>query len=295
MITIQELKVKYGDKVALEIDKPIHIERNERIGIIGANGAGKTTLVNAILGLIPYQGTILTDLHPSQMGVHMQFNEYPQTIPVWMIIETILNTDLKKNQPVNDLIDFFEFRDSLKKNFSQLSGGQKQRMTLILVLSQPYEILFFDEVTSGLDFETRQRLIDMLTRWYSKRETTLCMISHYYEELSVLADKILLLDEGNVIEYGDRKELFHKYCGRTILICENTPENRQLTADFPILKSADHSIAIKCIDEHVEANAVRVLQAANVDYQRSSNDIEIMSINAKERYYSTHSKGNSHE
>ena len=292
MITIQDLKVKYGDTVALSITEPILIESNDRIGIIGSNGAGKTTLVNAILELIPYHGTILKEVRTSEIGVHMQFNEYAPTIPIWMIMEAILDTDLKKNALVNELIDFFDFRECLKKKYSKLSGGQKQRLTLILVLSQDYKILFFDEVTSGLDFETRQRLIDLLVKWYSEKETTLCMISHYYQELSALVDKILLLDEGKVIEYGDRQELFRKYCGRTILICDNTPANRQLTSPFPILKSAEHSIAVKCVDEQTEAAAVKVLQAANVDYIRSSDDIEIMSINAKERYYATHPKGN---
>lgn len=292
MITIQELKVKYGDKVALTIDEPILIEPNDRIGVIGSNGAGKTTLVNAILGLIPYHGTILRDVHPSEMGVHLQFNEYTSTVPIWMVMEAILNTDLKSNALVNELIDFFDFRECLKKRYGKLSGGQKQRLTLILVLSQDYKILFFDEVTSGLDFETRQRLIDLLVKWYSEKETTLCMISHYYQELSALVDKILLLDEGNVIEYGDRQDLFRKYCGRTILICDNNPVNRQLTSPFPILKSAEHMIAVKCIDEQTEAEAVKILQAANVDYIRSSDDIEIMSINAKERYYATHTQGN---
>ena len=85
-----------------------------------------------------------------------------------------------------------------------------------MVMMQKAELTFYDEVTSGLDFESRQKLTEKLVEWYRDKEDSLIIVSHYYEELEQLADKILLLDEGRVIDYGNVKELFLKYSGDAV-------------------------------------------------------------------------------
>ena len=197
MIDITNLRVRYGETIAVDLREAIHIERGERIGIIGSNGAGKTSLVNALLGLIPAEGRFHVGVPRSEIGVHMQINSYAETMPVRVIIETVLGAPLRRLPLVQELIDFFNFEGSLGKSYRKLSGGQKQRLTLIMVLAMEQPLVFFDEVTSGLDYETRQRLIDKLISWYDARETTLVMISHYYEELENLVDRILYLEEGS--------------------------------------------------------------------------------------------------
>ncbi|MFR8545481.1 MAG: ATP-binding cassette domain-containing protein, partial [[Clostridium] scindens] len=151
LVTIQNLQVQYGKQTALQIQKPIAIDSGERIGIIGSNGAGKTTLVRTILGLTHYRGTIRTSLRPEQMAAHLQQNHYASTMPVKVIMETVLNTDIKKDGKLKELIDYFEFGPCLRKRYSALSGGQKQRLTIILVMMQDAPLTFYDEVTSGLD------------------------------------------------------------------------------------------------------------------------------------------------
>ena len=189
LLTIHQLQVKYGQQTALEITSPISFDKGERVGIIGSNGAGKSTLIKALLGLVPYHGKVTTPLSPKQMAVHMQFNEYASTMPIKYIMETILNTKIRHNRELQELIAFFDFEPCLSKRFSALSGGQKQKFTIILVMSQNAELTFYDEVTSGLDFETRQKLTEKLTAWYQDKEDTLMIVSHYYEELEQLADK----------------------------------------------------------------------------------------------------------
>lgn len=283
LISINHLKVQYGKQTALKIDQPIQIEKGERIGIIGSNGAGKTTLVKAILGLINYTGNIQTNLAPEDIAVHMQFNNYPKTMSVKVIMETILNTKIKDNKELQELIAYFEFENCLKKRFPQLSGGQKQRLTIIMVMLQNAPLTFYDEVTSGLDFETRQRLMEKLTSWYKGKENTLCIISHYYEELELLVDKLLILEQGNVVDFGKKEELFQKYCGKSIFIVDNTDKNRQLLKELLQIAAPEHLLAISCQSRQEEQNISRILLDSNVNFKRSNHDIEIMSTNAKQR------------
>ncbi|MCM1194201.1 MAG: ATP-binding cassette domain-containing protein, partial [Acetatifactor muris] len=228
----------------------------------------------------PYQGSIRTNLKPEQMAVHMQFNEYTDNMPVKYVMEAILDTDISGNRKLEELIDFFEFRDCLKKKYPKLSGGQKQRFTIIMVMMQNAPLTFYDEVTSGLDFETRQKLVEKLAEWYQGKSETFLMVSHYYEELDQLADKLLILDEGRVIDYGGREELFHKYCGRAVVTVENTPENQALLKEYEKMVSPRHLLAVSCGTSEKERKLAELLLGNNVNYKRSNNDIEMLYINA---------------
>ncbi len=283
LLSIQDLTVRYGADTVLSIQSPIRIEEGDRVGVIGSNGAGKTTLIKSILGLVPYKGIIKTGLKPEQMAVHMQFNEYTDSMPVKYIMEAILGRKLTREKKLQELISFFEFEDCLRKRYSKLSGGQKQRFTIILVMMQNAELTFYDEVTSGLDFETRQKLVEKLVEWYQGKETSFLMVSHYYEELDQLADKLLILDKGRVIDYGRREELFRKYCGRAVIIVGNTEKNMTLLSGFGKLASPAHLIAMSCESEEKEERIVRLLLENDINYKRSNNDIEMLYINAKAR------------
>ncbi len=285
MLTIQDLEVKYGAQTALQIREPISFERGDRIGIIGSNGAGKTTLVKALLGLAAYKGRIVTELTPEQMAAHMQMNAYVSTMPVKYIMEMVLHTRIRQDQQLQEMIRFFDFESCLSKKYTALSGGQKQKFTVILVMMQRAELTFYDEVTSGLDFETRQKLMEKLVEWYREKEDTLVVVSHYYEELEQLADKLLILDQGRLIAYGTKDELFRRYCGSAIIILENNPKNRELSAGFVSLESLGHLLALSCPDRETEGRILSILLENNVNYKRSNSDIEIMSINAIRQYY----------
>lgn len=284
LVTIENLKVQYGKQTSLSITEPIVIEEGDRIGVIGSNGAGKSTLVKSILGLTSYEGVISTHLIPEQMAAHMQFNEYVSTMAVKHIMETLLNTKIKNNQKLQELISYFEFEGCLGKKYQALSGGQKQRFTIIMVMMQNAPLTFYDEVTSGLDFETRQKLMEKLVDWYKGKDNALVVVSHYYEELEQLADKILILEKGEVVDFGTQKDLFQKYCGNAIVILDNTIENRELTKEFKRLDAPNHLIVISCTDGKEEEKLISLLIEKNVNFKRSNNDIEIMSINAKKRF-----------
>ncbi len=283
LLTINQLQVKYGKQTALRITEPLSFDAGERIGIIGSNGAGKSTFVKALLGLVTYEGQISTQLTPNQMAVHMQSNSYAATMPVQYIMEAILNTKLSKNKEAQELISFFDFKPCLSKKFNALSGGQKQKLTIILVMLQKAELTFYDEVTSGLDFETRQKLVEKLVEWYRNKQDTLFVVSHYYEELEQLAQKLLILDNGKVVAFGKTQDLFQTYCGKVVYIMENTPQNQAITAGFPTLAAPEHLIALSCKDKASELNMVSLFMEYNINFKRSNCDIEILYMNTKKQ------------
>lgn len=284
MIRLDNVKVSFKDKVAVDLGRVIEINEGERVGIIGSNGAGKTTLLKSILGLVPHKGNISLGIPADKIAVHMQQNEYIETVPVKIVIEMIMGCKIKDNPLLNEMIDFFDFRDSLNKRWKHLSGGQKQRVTLILVMCQESPITMFDEVTSGLDFETRQRLMEKLNEWYEERQTTLLITSHYYAELENLATKILYLENGKAVDYGSKEELFKKYCGKSVLMFAESASAKEVAKAHNVLVSPPGQIAITCKDEEEEGDISGKLIDANINYRRSNNDIEIMTLNAKARF-----------
>lgn len=275
MINIENLEVKYGNKKALSIEE-LNIKKGEKVGVIGSNGAGKTTLIKAILDIVNYSGDIKKDIDTKDIAVHMQFNNYVETVNTKDIIELIIGEKIKNNKTVQELIEFFDFEECLNKNYKKLSGGQKQRLTLILVMAQNSPLTIFDEVTSGLDFETRQKLMNKLKEWYKDKDTTLILVSHYYEELENLVDKLLILDNGEVIAYGSKKDLFKKYCGNVVFIINNTKYNYDLFKKEELVEISKEKLAIVCSNKQEEQRVINKLIDKDVDYIKTKSDIELI-------------------
>lgn len=284
MLTINQLKVSYQNKVALDISQSIEIMDNDKVGVIGSNGAGKTTLMKSILGLVPYQGEIKNSVAQLDIAVHMQFNEYSEIVPIYMVMEMVLGCKLSLHKQAMELIEFFEFEDCLRKRYKNLSGGQKQRLTLILVMCKNASLTLLDEVTSGLDFVTRQKLMDKLVQWYDKSNQTLLITSHYYEELDQLTNKILYLESGKLVAYGDKQQLFKTYCGESVVVFKENEQLLPLLIGFKQIVSPLGTMAYSCNDKNEENALISVLIDLDVNFRRSNNDIEMMTLNALSAY-----------
>lgn len=285
MLTLDGVKVTFKDKTALDLGRMVEIADNDRVGVIGSNGAGKTTLIKSILGIVNYQGNIKRGIDIDKIAVHMQQNEYIDTVPLSIILEMLIGGPIKENKKIMEMIEFFEFESCLKKRWKHLSGGQKQRFTLILVMCSESPLTLLDEVTSGLDFETRQKLMKKLIDWYKERNTTLLVTSHYYEELEHLVNKILYLDKGKVVDFGNKDELFRKYCGKAVILCEENDAVKEILKNHRQIIAPEGMIALRCDEKEDEIAVSEALSGLNVNYRRSNNDIELMTINAKAVYY----------
>ncbi|MDO5715338.1 MAG: ATP-binding cassette domain-containing protein [Tissierellia bacterium] len=272
---IDFLQVNYRGKPALTIDTPITFQKNDRIGVIGSNGAGKTTLVKALLGLIPSEGRFDLEFDPREISVHLQFNEYQDCLPIRMIMELILDSKLEQHPLAMELIDYFDFRHCLNKKYSKMSGGERQKLTLILVLAEDNPLVFFDEVTTGLDFTTRMDLIKLMSKWYQERDTTLFFITHYYKEIENIVNKLLILDRGRVLAWGDTQALFRKYCGESLIILNNKVEYKKLFKDFSLLDTAEDKVVLSPTEDEVH-EVLKILEDHRLEYVRSRMDLEVL-------------------
>ncbi|MBZ5984396.1 ABC transporter ATP-binding protein [Leuconostoc gelidum subsp. gasicomitatum] len=256
MLEIKNLSVTYGSKVALTVPNLI-INKGEIIGVMGESGSGKSTLVNSCLGLVRFKGQVT--LETDNVGVLMQEQHYVDTMTNQKIIEGLLNTRIKRDEKLAELINFFDFGSQLSLHFKNISGGQKQRMSLIMVLYQEPELLFLDEMTTGLDFESRQALINHLKVYFKQHQTTVIMVTHYAQEIEQLADKLLIIHDGQVKAFDKPKNLFNQYIGYSAFIVGN---------------NAEKSISIHRPEE--EYSVARQLIDSGDDFRRTQGDIELV-------------------
>ncbi len=284
MIKINNLKVKYGNTLALNVTEPFEFMAGDRVAIVGVNGAGKSSLVNAIINSINYEGNI--ECNRSDIAVHFQHNDYNDKVSLTTVIELITKKRYQDNLKIQELINYFNLQNCLKKKFKNLSGGEKQKFTLCLVLYQNKPITFFDEPTTGLDYIARENLIELLSNYYQDHNCTVGYVTHYYEEIKKLANKLLLIDQGNVICYGDIKELFHKYCSSEVFIIDAILE----TNNYDTYTTSDAKTIIKSSSTAMSKEIANYLIDQKIAFTHTDFDISLLIETAKSVYY-----GGSHE
>ncbi|WP_346961530.1 ABC transporter ATP-binding protein [Clostridium sp.] len=207
IIEINKLNVSFGNKNILDIKDKININESDVIGIIGENGAGKTTLINAILGELPYEGEIIRRFNIDDIGILFQKNEYNELLLVKELIQLVLGKS-EFSDAINKAIEKFELMDDLDKRVMKLSGGELQRLTLFLILLHNPKIFFFDELTTGLDFKKRNKLLNIVKK--ETKNKTVIIVTHYFEELINFATKILVLNQGKLAYFGDINDFIMK-------------------------------------------------------------------------------------
>lgn len=276
MLKIKDLQVQYKDFTALNIQGEIDIQGNDIVGIIGANGAGKSTLIKALTNQLAYTGNIEK---PKDVAVHLQENPYPNVLTCQTIMEGLLKTTLNKDEKLKSLVAFFNFQNMLKKKVTQLSGGQKQRLTLIMVLYQDAPLTCFDEMTAGLDFEARSRLMEKIQEWYSGKKATLLLVTHYFDEIEKLANKLLIIDKGHMVDFGSTKDLFKKYVGYSTILIEEDYEKLTLPTGIKIVSQKGKQ-AFSFANKKEEEEAIKALAVLGKKFSISNSSIEIIYLNA---------------
>ena len=202
---VQNLHKRYGRRVAVD-DVSFTVDTGEIFGIIGPNGAGKTTTVESIAGLrVPDSGTIsVLGLDPvkdraevrERLGVQLQESSFPDAITVSEALE--LYSSFYRN-PVDwqDLMELLGLGDKRKARYKALSGGQKQRLSIALALVGGPRIAILDELTTGLDPQSRRDTWGLIER-VRDSGVTILLVTHLMDEAERLCDRIAVIDGGRV-------------------------------------------------------------------------------------------------
>lgn len=212
-IEVKNLCKSYGCIKAVE-NINISICRGEVFGLLGANGAGKSTTIECILGTKKQDaGTIsILEMNPQKerkklfekVGVQFQEANYQDKIRVDELCEVTASL-YKTSVDYSDLLKQFGLSDKLKSLVSELSGGQKQRLFIVLALIPNPQVVFLDELTTGLDAKARRDVWKSLSELKGKGITIL-LTSHFMDEVEALCDKIMILKKGESVFCGTVQE-----------------------------------------------------------------------------------------
>ena len=198
------------------------VRAGELLALLGPNGAGKTTAVKLFLGLMrPTAGTVNVfggnPIHAevrTRIGAMLQVAKVPETLKVREHID-LFSSYYPRPLPQAETVAIAGLQEIKDRPFGELSGGQKQRVLFALALCGDPDILFLDEPTVGLDVEARRLLWEQI-RKLVERGKTILLTTHYLEEADALADRVAVINRGEIIAEGTPSEIKAKTCGRRI-------------------------------------------------------------------------------
>ncbi|AWI05797.1 ABC transporter ATP-binding protein [Clostridium drakei] len=213
IIKVEKLSKYYEGVPAIE-NINITISRGIVFGLLGANGAGKSTTIECILGTKkPDSGTVsILNRNPQterkelfeKVGVQFQEANYQENITVAELCQ-VTQSLYKSSEDYKALLNQFGLSDKAKSLVSKLSGGQKQRLFIILALIPKPEVVFLDELTTGLDTRARRDVWKCLLQ-FKEKGLTIFLSSHFMDEVEALCDKVCILKNGEIVFNGTVQE-----------------------------------------------------------------------------------------
>lgn len=213
VISVQDLTVRYKDLVAVD-SISFSVVPGEIFGVIGPNGAGKTSTIECLEGLRrPAGGKLqVLDMDPmnrrelhKHIGVQLQEAYYPPLIKVEELCR-LFTSFYPAPLPYQELLERFGLREKKKARLEDLSGGQRRKVSIILALLGNPQLLFLDELTTGLDPQSRKDMWELIKSLQGEGKT-IFMTTHYMEEAEYLCDRVCMLVEGRIVALGSPQEL----------------------------------------------------------------------------------------
>jgi ABC-2 type transport system ATP-binding protein len=219
VIHVSAIRKTYGRTVAVD-EASFEVYEGEIFGLIGPNGAGKTTTMECVEGLRrPDRGAIsVLGLDPARqvyalqdrIGVQLQEAQLQKRIKVREAVGLWASL-YRKPLDGDRLLEQLGLTDKRNAWFMTLSGGQKQRLFIALALINDPELVFLDELTTGLDPQARRAIWD-LVRGIRARGKTVFLTTHLMEEAERLCDRVAIIDHGRIIDIATPEELIRRHC-----------------------------------------------------------------------------------
>ena len=231
VVCVSGIRKAYGRTVAVD-NVSFEVVEGEIFGLIGPNGAGKTTTMECVEGIrTPEHGSIsvlgldpFADVYALQdrIGVQLQEAQLQKRIKVWEVVDlwaSLYRTSV--DGPA--LLEQLGLAEKQNAWFMTLSGGQKQRLFIALALINDPEVVFLDELTTGLDPQARRAIWD-LVRGIRDRGKTVFMTTHLMEEAERLCDRVAIIEHGRVIDLDTPGGLVRRHCPeRTVVVATAVP------------------------------------------------------------------------
>ena len=229
LISIQNLSKTYNESFQALKNVSLDINKGEIFALLGPNGAGKTTLINIICGLVrPSSGSVTVngaDIIKDYKATRSQIGLVPQELTLEQFETVFQNVSYtrglygKSANPtyIEKVLRDLSLWDKKKTRLGQLSGGMKRRVLIAKALSHEPSVLFLDEPTAGVDVELRQ---DMWRIVENLRQTgvTIILTTHYIEEAEAIADRVGVIDNGEMIVVDEKDALISKMGQKKLII-----------------------------------------------------------------------------
>lgn len=247
--SLDAVNKNYGSVQALK-SVNFRVRAGELVALLGPNGAGKTTAIKLLLGLMPpNSGKVrVFDADPTnpenrtRTGAMLQVGRVPETLRVREHID-LFSSYYRKPLPFSDVLAAAGLEKIRDRKFAELSGGQKQRVLFALAICGDPDLLFLDEPTVGLDVEARRMLWDEI-RGLVDRGKTVVLTTHYLQEADALADRVAVINQGEIIAEGTPAEIKARTSGKKIRCITNL--------DLSLLRRIPGVIEVKNDREAIE-------------------------------------------
>ena len=228
-IIINDLSKVYDNGFNALKKVSLKVKKGEILAMLGPNGAGKTTLISIICGIVtPSSGTVTVDdfdIIRDYRETRSRIGMVPQELNLESF-ETVFDTvsysrglygKSPKPEHIEKILKDLSLWDKKDQRLRQLSGGMKRRVLIAKALSHEPKILFLDEPTAGVDVELRRDMW-MVVDDLRKTGVTIILTTHYIEEAEAIADRVAVINQGEIIVVEDKKELIKKMGHKTLNI-----------------------------------------------------------------------------
>jgi ABC-2 type transport system ATP-binding protein len=275
IISIKDLAKTYAS--GFEALKRTHLEirRGEIFGLLGPNGAGKTTLINIVCGIVNATGGTITvaghDIRKNARAARDLIGLVPQELST-DAFETVWDTTMfsrglfgkpKNAEYCEKVLRSLSLWDKKSSKIMTLSGGMKRRVMIAKALAHEPQVLFLDEPTAGVDVELRQDMWNVV-RGLQKSGVTIILTTHYIEEAEEMADRIGVINKGEIILVEDKAELMRKLGKKqmTLYLHARLTELPPALAELPLELHADGHELVYTYDTRSERTGITTLLAA---------------------------------
>jgi molybdopterin-binding protein len=214
LIRIEDLTVDLGEFILKNIN--LEIERGEYFVVLGPTGAGKSVLLETIAGLyqpkrglIEIKGRDVTRAEPRKRKISIVYQDY-MLFPHLTVKENIEFGLKEKSPDLDKIVEFLDIRRILHRKTDTLSGGKSQRVALARALVTKPAVLLLDEPLAALDINTREKIMSKLRQINEEMGITVIHITHEHSEAIVLADRIAVMNGGEILQVGKPEQVFRK-------------------------------------------------------------------------------------